>query len=167
MPLPVRCNQVQSGAIRCNQVQSGAMPLPTRCKCKACDFCPSRLDSGIACQSAAADDSPTHKCEPFCAMAHAEAHCDREHRHMHSTLMSTEDYERLRKTTATFVQQPITNPQLIYSRSALDLPLIPLPRRKGCGISLRSRRDVGSPSHATPQIPSSPHLYRTSTVDLP
>lgn len=60
------------------------------CKCKACGFCPARFDTKLACPfhsaslSAAAathgspvgvDDSSTLKCEPFCAMAHATAHC--------------------------------------------------------------------------------------------
>ncbi|KAL3930946.1 MAG: hypothetical protein SGPRY_001325 [Prymnesium sp.] len=46
------------------------------CKCKACNFCPIRLDTGISCPAPTSnDDSKTIKCEPFCAMAHAEAHC--------------------------------------------------------------------------------------------
>jgi len=45
------------------------------CKCKACKFCPARLDTGIACTSRSGDDSLTIKCEPFCSMAHSEAHC--------------------------------------------------------------------------------------------
>ena len=46
---------------------------------QACDFCPSRIDTGIPCApytAGAEDDASTHKCEPFCAMAHAEAHCE-------------------------------------------------------------------------------------------
>ena len=49
------------------------------CKCKACGFCPSRLDTLLSCPlpppSDGSGDSKTLRCEPFCAMAHAKTHC--------------------------------------------------------------------------------------------
>lgn len=49
------------------------------CKCKACPFCPMRHDTLLKCPLPppvdASTDSPTIRCEPFCAMAHATSHC--------------------------------------------------------------------------------------------
>lgn len=64
------------------------------CKCKACPFCPLRLDTGVTCPLAPAgaralprsdaalgvsvnadEDSATLRCEPFCSLANVATHC--------------------------------------------------------------------------------------------